>query len=151
MQFPAQFSYFYLLISSTRLHLMPLACRNYRAYKGAWNGAGNEVKATHAMTYKISTLGCWPNHLNSPSLLRTGNTFVVPMLATLWRLIEVQNHEHAFNSLCLGKLGKTHIDVAGIAARILQLIDTIGQPIDPPPFASVSPYHLLLGTACWTI
>lgn len=51
----------------------------------------------------------------------------------------MQNHEHAFNSLCLGKLGKTHIDVAGIATRILQLIDTIGQPIDPLPFASVYP------------
>lgn len=74
------------------------------------------------------------------------------MLATLWRLIEVQNHEHAFNSLCLGKLGKTHIDVAGIAARILQLIDTIGQPIDPlptPPSPSLTSSHPYLPFAAW--
>lgn len=75
------------------------------------------------------------------------------MLATLWRLIEVQNHEHAFNSLCLGKLGKTHIDVAGIAARILQLIDTIGQPIDPlptPPSPSLTSSHPYLPFAAWS-
>lgn len=94
---------------------------------------------------KCGTLVCWPNHLASSFRCPRWCTLVVPTGDALTINSSAKgNHEHAFNSLCLGNTHRW----GWFAARILQLIDTIGQPIDPAP--APAPPRAQLRVA-WTI